>query len=217
MEIFGMALQNKPRVGNRRLPMPERCMTELFPIFVKLDGRRALVVGGGKMAALRVKQLTRAGARVTVISPRIIAEIEGIANTKSVAVIRRGFERTDLTRRFFIVIAATNDSKVQHAVFEEAERRAILCNVVDNPACCNFYMPAVVERGELRIAVSTSGRSPSLAGKLREYLEEAIPEDAADLTQVVGILRSRLQMEIPGDLATRKRLVGEFVEKVLKK
>jgi precorrin-2 dehydrogenase len=192
-------------------------MTELFPIFLKLDGRRALVVGGGKMAALRVRQLIRAGARVTVISPKAGDEIEGLARTNSVVLIRRVFERTDLSRRYFIAIAATNDSKVQQAVFEEAERRAILCNVVDNPACCNFYTPAVVERGDLKIAISTSGRSPALAGKLREYLDQAVPENAADLTQTVGLLRSRLRLEIPGDLATQKKLVGEFVEKVLKK
>jgi precorrin-2 dehydrogenase/sirohydrochlorin ferrochelatase len=192
-------------------------MAELFPIFLKLDGRRALVVGGGKMAALRVKQLIRAGAGVTVISPKAGAEIEGLAKAESMVLIRRGFERTDLGRRYFIVIAATNDSKVQRAVSEEAERHGILCNVVDNPERCNFYMPAIVERGDLKIAISTSGRSPSLAGKLREYLDEAFPENAADLTQIVSLLRSRLRLEIPGDLATQKKLIGEFVEKVLKK
>lgn len=192
-------------------------MTKLFPIFLKLDGRRALVVGGGKMAALRVKQLLRAGAIVTVVSPVADAEIEDLAKAGSIELARRGFARKDLSMQFFVAIAATDDPEVQQAVFEEAERHHILCNVVDNPKCCNFYTPAVVDRGDLTIAISTSGRSPSLAGKLREYLEESIPENAADLTETVGLLRSKLRAEIPGDLAARKKLISEFVEKVLKK
>ena len=189
----------------------------LFPIFLKLSGRRTLVVGGGKMAALRVKQLIEAGASVSVITPKADEEIERLGKAKLIVLVRRRFERCDLTRRYFVVIAATDDSEVQQAVAEEAERRGILCNVVDKPGSCNFYMPAIVERGELKIAISTSGRSPALAGKMREYLEQAIPENAADLTQIVGLLRSRLKSEIPGDLATQKELVREFVERALKK
>lgn len=202
---------------NKRLPFAERRMRELYPIFLKLGGRSALVVGGGKMAALRVKQLVRAGANVTVIAPKAGAEIEELARTESMVLVRRGFERTDINWSYFIVIAATNNSRVQQEVAEEAERRGILCNVVDKPEACNFYMPAIVDRGELKIAISTSGRSPSLAGKLRECLEQAIPENAADLTKAVGLLRSRLKAKIPGDLVAQKKLVGEFVEKVLKK
>ena len=200
-----------------RDPVPEWRMKEMFPIFLKLDGRRALVVGGGKMATLRAKQLIRAGAHVTVIAPRTDGEIEELGEAGRIELLRRKFERTDLSRRYFIVIAATNDSKIQKAVFEEAERRGVLCNVVDKPKVCNFYMPAIVDRGELKIAVSTSGRSPALAGKLREYLDEAIPENAADLTQIVGLLRSKLKLEIPGDLETQKKMVSEFIEKALKK
>ena len=192
-------------------------MSALYPVFLKLKGRKALVVGAGGIAALRVKHLLGAGAHVTVISPEADAEIEELARVKSIVLLRRRFKRSDLSRNFFIVIAATNDSSVQRAVFEEAERHGILCNVVDKPSRCNFYTPAVVQRGELKIAISTSGRSPSLAGKLREYLEVAIPENAADLTEMAGLLRSRLRLEIPGDLETQKKLVSDFVEKVLKK
>lgn len=192
-------------------------MNDLFPIFLKLKGRRALVVGGGAMAVLRARQLIAAGAEVTIVSPEVTAEIEDLAEAESIDLIRRGFERNDLSKRYFIVIAATNDAEAQRAAFEEAEHHGILCNVVDNPGCCNFYTPAVVQRGDLKIAISTSGRSPSLAGKLREYLEEAIPDNAANLAETVGRLRSKLRLEIPGDLATQKKLIGEFVERVLKK
>src|SRR5215472_12761655 len=122
----------------------------MFPIFLKLNGRNALVVGGGKMAAVRAKQLIRAGARVTVVSPEAGNEIENLSEAKSVVLVRRGFKRTDLGRRCFIVIAATNDPKIQRAVFEGAERLGILCNVVDRPGRCNFYMPAIVHRGDLK-------------------------------------------------------------------
>src|SRR5690242_527652 len=191
-------------------------MAELFPIFLKLNGRKALVIGGGKMAAVRVKQLISAGARITVVSPKAGIEIERLAKAKSVVIVRRGFRRTDLTRRYFIVIAATNDPKTQQAVFEAAERLGILCNVVDRPESCNFYMPAIVSRGDLKIAISTSGRSPALAGKLRQYLEEAVPENAAEMTEIVGRSRSKLRMELPSDLATQKKLVDDFVETILK-
>lgn len=169
------------------------------------------------MAAVRAKQLISAGAMVTVVSPKAGNEIESLVKAKSLVLVRRRFRRTDLNRSYFIVIAATNDPRIQQTVFEEAERRGMLCNVVDKPESCNFYMPAVVHRGNLKIAISTSGRSPALAGRLRQYLEEAVPANAADLTEVVGRLRSKLRMEIPGDLATQKRLVDEFVERVLKK
>lgn len=192
-------------------------MSELLPIFLKLNGRRALVVGGGKIAAVRTGQLIRTGASVTVVAPQIDSEIEELAKKRSIDLIRRGFQRTDLTRRYFIVVAATDDQEIQKAVSEEAERLGVLCNIVDNPQRCNFYTPAVVERGDLKIAISTSGQSPFLAGKLRQYLEEAIPENAADLTNVVGFLRDKLKMEIPGDLERQKKLIDDFVEKVLRK
>jgi len=192
-------------------------MSELFPIFLKLSGKQALVVGAGAIAVLRVRQLRSAGAKVTVIAPKVSAGMEELAKAGTIDLVRRGFERDDLSRRYFIVIAATDDPVAQKAVSEEAERHGILCNVVDNPECCNFYTPAVVERGDLKIAISTNGRSPFLAGKLRRYLEEAIPENAADLTETVGLLRSRLKSEIPGDLEKQKELVEDFIEKVLKK
>lgn len=204
-------------VENEEQSAPGWYMPELFPIFLKLNGRRALIVGGGKIAVLRAKQLVRTKASVTVISPKVSTEMEELAKAHLIDLVRRRFERTDLSKRYFIVIGATNDPAVQKAVFEEAERWGILCNVVDSPGRCNFFTPAVVERGDLKIAISTSGRSPSLAGKIRKYLEKAIPENADDLTETVGILRSKLKLEIPGELERQKELVDEFVEKVLRK
>lgn len=212
-----MPLQTAVVPESRRLAMPERRMNDLFPIFLKLNKRCALIVGGGKIAALRATQLIRTGASVTIVAPKVSAEIEGLAKAGSVVLIRRGFERCDLIKRYFIVIGATNDPKVQQAVSEEAERCGIFCNIVDNAGLSNFYTPAVLERGDLKIAISTSGRCPPLAGRLRQYLEEAIPENAADLTEIMGHLRSKLKLEIPGDLARQKKLADDFVAKVLKK
>lgn len=192
-------------------------MNELFPIFLKLSGRRALVVGGGKIAALRAKQLIRSGAAVTVVAPKVNGDIAGLAKAGSVDLVRRRFERGDFNKRYFIVVGATDNPKVQQAVSAEAERHGVLCNVVDNAALSNFYTPAIVKRGNLKIAIGTSGKSPFWAGKLRQYLEAAIPENAAALTETMGLLRSRLRSEIPGDLKKQKKLAGDFVEKVLKK
>ena len=191
-------------------------MNVLFPVFVKLTERDALVVGGGAIATLRVEQLLRANARVTVIAPEVSAEIEAFARAGSIELVRRAFQPTDVSSRFYVVIAATSDPTVQAAVAKEAERHGALLNVVDNPELSNFYTPAVVQRGDLVVAVGTGGQSPFLAGKLREWLDEAIPENAADLTKILALLRARLKLEIPHDLEKQKKLLNDFVEEVLR-
>lgn len=192
-------------------------MNALFPVFLKLSGREALVVGGGEMATVRVGQLLRANATVTVIAPEVSEAIEAWAEEGSVKLLRHEFRPIDLTSRFYVVIAATSDPSVQAAVAQAAERHGALLNVVDNPELSGFYTPAVVQRGDLVIAIGTGGQSPFLAGKIRAWLEEAIPNNAEDLTQALGLLRSRLKFEIPHDLDEQKRLLSDFLEEVLKK
>ena len=188
-------------------------MSELFPIFVRLRNRRALVVGGGAIATLRVKQLLAAEAAITVIAPQATDEIKKLAAEGSLQLLRREFERTDVDRSFFVVIGATNKPSVQQAMAEEAERHGLLYNVVDQPARCNFYMPAVVGRGNLKIAICTQGQSPALSGRLRQALEEAIPASAGEFIDLLGELRWKLKAKIPGNLKRQRELLLEFIER----
>ena len=192
-------------------------MSELFPIFVRLKNRRALVVGGGGMATIRVKQLLTAGAAVTVVAPRASEEIEKLAAKGSLRFLKRRFQRSDVNRTFFVIIGATNNPVVQKALAEEAELEGLLYNVVDCPEHCNFYTPAVVERGDLKIAICTQGQSPALSGHLRRKLEEAIPASAGDFTRLLGQLRKKLKLKIPGDLRQQREILNEFIEKAVPK
>lgn len=188
-------------------------MNELFPIFLKLRGRRALVVGGGTMAAVRVRQLLKAGAQVTVIAPEVGAEIDSAAHSGTVLLIRRPFERGDLAQGYFLVVGATDDAAAQKAVAAEAEAAGTLYNIVDNPQYCNYYTPATVERGELCVAIGSEGRSPVLAGRLRQILEDALPADAGEWTALLGELREKLKAVFPDDMNKRKALINEFIER----
>ena len=134
----------------------------LFPMFVKLDGRRCLVVGGGPIAESKVDSLLAAGARVTVVSPALTEQLERLQRQGAFEWHAGRFEASDL-QKAFLVIAATSDDATNDAVYREADRTGILCNAVDQPPRCHFYFPAVVQRGDLQIAISTAGRSPSLA------------------------------------------------------
>jgi precorrin-2 dehydrogenase/sirohydrochlorin ferrochelatase len=148
-------------------------------MFLKLARRRSVVVGAGRIAEGKIASLLDAGARVRVVAPHATPAIATWARNRRVIWIERSFEPADLDGAF-LVIAATNSSKVHRLVFREARRRGVLCNVVDEPARCDFYYPAVVRRGDLQIAVSTAGRSPALAQRLRRELEAQYgPEYAA--------------------------------------
>jgi precorrin-2 dehydrogenase / sirohydrochlorin ferrochelatase len=151
----------------------------LFPLFLKLRGRRCLVVGAGKISEGKIAGLLEAGARVDVLAPRATPQIEQWHKKRKIRLTRRRFRPSDL-RHAFLVVAATNSLKVHRAIYQEAQRRNVLCNIVDVPALCDFYYPAVVRRGQLQIAISTAGASPSLARRLREEMEKTFGPEYAD-------------------------------------
>jgi precorrin-2 dehydrogenase/sirohydrochlorin ferrochelatase len=178
----------------------------LFPIFVKLAGRRCLVVGGGTVAESKVESLLASGASVTVVSPTLTAKLQRQHRNESLIWIPRYFDPTDLDGTFLVIAATSNDS-VNELVFREAEHRVILCNAVDQPQRCHFYFPAVVKRGPLQIAISTNGLSPSLAARLRaEFEREFGPEYEAWLLWLGTVRDSLMRRKL--SFSTRKRLLA---------
>ena len=140
---------------------------KLFPMFLKLSQRPCLVVGAGAIAESKIASLVEAGADVRVIAPEATAQVRSWAEAKKIEWQRREFQAEDLEGRF-LVVAATSSRNLHEEIFKEARGRGVLCNIVDVPALCDFYYPAVVQRGALQIAISTSGRSPALAQRLRK-------------------------------------------------
>ena len=163
----------------------------LFPMFVKLEARSCLVVGGGAMAESKVESLLAAGARVTVVAARVTAAVAELARLSSIVWSPREFEISDLDG-VFLVIAATSDDRVNELVFREADRRNILCNAVDQPPRCHFYFPAVLRRGALQIAISTAGLSPALAQRIRKELEAEFGPEYEEWLERLGRVRARL-------------------------
>jgi len=160
-----------------------------YPIALDVTGRPCLVVGGGEIALRKVQALVEAGARVTVISPEIDGRIEDCAG---VEIIRRVFEPGD-TEGFVLVFAATGDREVNARVSAEAAANSIPVNVVDDPELCTFIVPAVVRRGDLMIAVTTSGKGPGLSKRIRRKLEDVIGEEYGPYVALLGDLRERVR------------------------
>ena len=167
-------------------------MTEnLFPAFIKLAGRRCLVVGAGVIAEEKIQSLLLAGARITVTAPEATPAIAGLARKKQIAWRRRAFKPADV-RGFFLIIAATATASVNHSVHRAAQSQRILCNAVDDPPNCDFYFPAVVRRGSLQVAISTAGESPALAQRLRRELEERLDPSLGESVRLLGTLRREI-------------------------
>ncbi len=142
-----------------------------YAAFLDLRGRLCVVVGGGEVAERKVEALVASGAVVRVVAPEFTELIRKFAEEGRVELVKRPYREGDLEGAW-LAIAATDDPEVQKAVKEEAERRRIFCNVVDQPELCSFIVPSVVNRGRLKIAISTSGASPAAARRIRERLEE---------------------------------------------
>ncbi len=177
----------------------------LFPAFVKLEGRAVLVVGGGTIATSKILALLQGGARVTVVAPEITAELAGRAGKGEITWLGKPFEASDLDGKF-LVIAATAIAELNAAVFREADARQILCNSVDDIENCHFYYGSMVQRGDLQIAISTNGKSPALAQRLRKELEEQFQPEYAEWVDCLGEARLRERAASTDAEETKKKL-----------
>lgn len=146
-------------------------MTSLFPMFLKLQGKRCLVVGAGNVSESKIEGLLETGARIRVVALQASPAVREWAHAGKIELELRAFTTDDL-RDMFLAIVATSSRTLNERVYREAQVRGVLCNVVDVPDLCDFYYPSVVRRGDLQIAVSTAGQSPSLAQKIRQQLEK---------------------------------------------
>jgi precorrin-2 dehydrogenase / sirohydrochlorin ferrochelatase len=171
-------------------------MKRLFPLFLKLEKRKCLIVGAGKIGESKAASLLETGAILHVVAPRATPRIKAWAREGRLRWRKRKFVETDLTG-CFLVIAATSSAKLHERIFQLAKKREILCNVVDVPELCDFYYPAVVQRGSLQIAVSTAGESPALAQRLRKELEAQFGREYEKWLQQLGQERRRILSKGP--------------------
>jgi siroheme synthase-like protein len=180
----------------------------LFPIFVKLEERLVVVIGGGHIAEAKIPGLLSAGARIRLAAPSITPQIAEWVRFGKIDWLPKEFEPADLDDAF-LVIAATSASGVNEAVFREAETRGILCNAVDDIEHCHFYYGAVVQRGDLQIAISTNGKSPSLAQRLRKEFEAQFGPEYEVWLEWLGAAREALRASSPSS-DTAKKLLHEL-------
>ena len=165
-----------------------------FPAFLNVLGKKCVVVGGGNVAVRKVRMLLECGANVTVISPTLLQNLAQLAKKKSITVIRRNYKPVDLERAV-LVVAATDVKEVNRKVANEANGRGILVNVVDDPDSSDFIVPSTIRRGDLTVAISTAGKSPALAKKIRRNLERRFGKEYATLVSLIGKVRSSLKRE----------------------
>jgi len=166
-------------------------MAALFPIFFKLEGRRCVVVGAGTIASQKLEGLLDCGAELSVVAPHATEAIQELARSGRVSWIQAEFGPAHLDAAF-LAIAATGDPAVNEQVFQAARQRGVLCNAVDDPERCDFFYPAVVRRGDLQIAISTAGKSPALAQRIRKELEEQFDASYGRWLDWLGSVRQLL-------------------------
>jgi precorrin-2 dehydrogenase/sirohydrochlorin ferrochelatase len=176
----------------------------LFPMFLRLEGRPCLVVGGGSVAEEKIRGLLDVGARVRVIAPSATAVISALACEKKLEWLRREFRITDISQ-VFLIVAATSSTEVHKRIWRAAHRANVLCNVVDDPERCDFFYGAVVRRGALQVAVSTGGRSPAFAQRVRKQLEKKFGAKYAEHIERLGRARSRV-LKSGADIGRRKQI-----------
>jgi len=170
--------------------------TPLYIACLRLSGRNCLVVGGGEIGLEKVEGLLACNGDVTLVSPEVVPELEALAAEGSIRWERRPYREDDLEGKF-MAIAATSNTDVNIAVYEAAERRAMLVNVVDVPPLCNFILPAIVRTGALAIAISTAGASPALAKRMKREISEQFGEPYARLAIMLNDARGWAKATLP--------------------
>ncbi|MBN3858963.1 uroporphyrinogen-III C-methyltransferase [Neisseriaceae bacterium PsAf] len=184
-------------------------MQKSYPIFIKLQNKSVLVVGGGVVAERKIQSLLASGANVYLVSQTVTKTIQSWIDEKRVIWMAKEFNPQHLDE-VYLVIAATNDSELNQMIFLEAEKKYKLVNVVDNPELCNFTLPAILDRTPVQIAIGTEGTSPVLSRHLRNQLELQIPQHIGDIAQIAGEYRQLVKRKLQDS-----QLIREFWERLL--
>jgi len=185
-------------------------MNTYYPIYIQLQDRPCVVIGGGKIAEGKVEGLLASGARVKIISPHLTPHLKYLVEQEQIEYLPRAYQHGDLAGAF-MVICATDQNAINHQVWEEASANQQLVNVVDDTPRCNFIAPAILRKGNLTIAISTAGRAPALAVRLKERLQNELGPEYERFLELAGKLREPLARHIP-DFETRKALWYELVD-----
>ena len=165
----------------------------LYPIFVETAGRRVIVIGGGHVGAEKVRGLLAGEADITVVSPELIAELQEHKDAGRIRHIAREYRESDLDGGYEFIMVATDDGAINAEVAAAGKRRGIWVNAADDPKNCDFILPAVVRKGKITLAASTSGTSPALARRLREELDVYLTEDMPALADLLAEVRQEIR------------------------
>ena len=182
-----------------------------YPIFLDIEGRNVVIIGGGNVCARKAETMMNYGARVTVVSPEFTDEIEKWAEDGCLQLKRKKYDESDIDDAN-VVIASTDDEKVNTRIATDCRKRRIPVNVVDVTPLCEFIVPAIIEKGSVQIAVSTGGKSPALARTLKEDLARAIGPEYDEVNRVLGSLRDAAKKKLPTDV-DRKRFFDGIIAK----
>lgn len=181
-----------------------------YPIFLELGGQRVVLIGGGAVALRKANTLLEAGARLVVVAEEISDVLTGLCAKYGAEVIRSRYSKQYIAGAV-LVIAATDDPKANEQIYADCQALEILCNIVDDPQHCDFFVPAVVKRGDLQIAIGTEGYCPAYAGHLRTKLEGMFTEAHGQFVAELERVRRRIIEKVPS-AAERKTLLGKLVD-----
>ena len=159
-----------------------------YPIYLELQDKQAVVIGAGSVAARKTKTLVSTGANVRVVAQNIEPAFKELCEGLPITIIQGHYSKEHI-QDAFLVIAATDDNALNTEIFEDCQKLKTLCNVVDVPHLCNFYVPAVINRGDLQLAISTNGKCPAYAGRLRRKFQELITEDHGRFLELLDSAR----------------------------
>lgn len=181
-----------------------------YPIFLELNSRRVVVIGGGAVAVRKAQSLLGAGARLVVVAEHIDKMMMALCRDKKSELIKSKYSKEYLAGAV-LAVAATNNHQLNKTIYKDCQELEVLCNVVDEPELCDFFVPAVVKRGDLQIAVGTEGNCPAYAGHIRKTLEKIFTEKHGQFLNELEKVRSQIIKDVP-EPAERKTVLGLIVD-----
>ncbi|VAV85407.1 Precorrin-2 oxidase @ Sirohydrochlorin ferrochelatase activity of CysG [hydrothermal vent metagenome] len=187
---------------------------ELYPIFLKVSDLEVLIVGGGKVGLEKLTFLLKSSphAKVTLVAKKILPELINLASDHTVKIVKKPYSKSILLGKH-IVIAATDELDVNIQIHKDCKSRNILVNVADNPNYCDFYMGGIVTKGNLKLAISTNGKSPTMAKRLRQFFEEVLPDDVNALVENLN----KYRQSIHGNFEEKVKKLNDLTSNMIKK